>query len=62
MLGALIYVGNGKYPPELVKELLAQQDRTLSPPTFSPNGLYLTGVDYNAQWQLPSGAKNIGLI
>lgn len=62
MLGALIYVGNGKYPPELVKELLAQKDRTLSPPTFSPNGLYLTGVDYDEQWQLPSGAKNIGLI
>ena len=62
MLGALIYAGNGKYPPELVKKLLAQQDRTLSPPTFSPNGLYLTGVDYDAQWQLPSGAKNIGLI
>ena len=62
MLGALIYVGNSKYPPELVKELLAQKDRTLSPPTFSPNGLYLTGVDYAEQWQLPSGAKNIGLI
>ena len=62
MLGALIYVGNGKYPPELVKELLAQKDRTLSPPTFSPNGLYLTGVDYDEQWQLPSGAKNVGLI
>ena len=62
MLGAMIYVGNGKHPPELIKSLLAQQDRTLSPPTFSPNGLYLTGVDYDRKWQLPSGAQHIGLI
>lgn len=62
MLGALIYVGNGKHPPELIKDLLAQQDRNLSPPTFSPNGLYLTGVDYEGLWQLPSGAQPITLI
>ncbi len=62
MLGALIYVGNGKHPSALIKELLAQQDRTLSPPTFSPNGLYLTGVDYDEHWKLPSGTKHNGLI
>lgn len=62
MLGALIYVGNGKHPPAFVDALLAQQDRTLSPPTFSPNGLYLTGVDYDAKWQLPSGAQHVALI
>ncbi len=62
MLGALIYIGNGKHPPALIKELLAQQDRTLSPPTFSPNGLYLAGVDYDEHWKLPSGAKHNGLI
>lgn len=62
MLGALIYVGNGKHSPEFIKDLLTQQDRTLSPPTFSPNGLYLTGVDYEEEWQLPSGAQSIALI
>ena len=61
MLGALIFVGNGKHPPGLIKELLSQHDRTLSPPTFSPNGLYLTGVEYDKKWQLPTDAQHIGL-
>ncbi len=62
MLGALIYVGNGKNPPELIRELLGQQDRTVSPPTFSANGLYLTGVVYDEKWQLPSDGWHIKLI
>lgn len=62
MLGALIYVGNGKHPPMFIRDLLAKQDRTLSPPTFSPNGLYLTGVAYDKKWQLPSDGQHIGVI
>lgn len=62
MLGALIYVGNGKHPPTLIKDLLAQKDRTLSPPTFSPNGLYLTGVEYESKWQLPPNNHHIVLM
>ncbi len=59
MVGALIYVGNGKYPPEFIKELLAQKNRTLSPPTFSPNGLYLVGVQYDEKFDLPSSQRTI---
>ena len=62
MLGALIYVGNGKYPPEFIRDLLEQRDRKLSPPTFSASGLYLTGVEYDAQWCLPSQEQEIGII
>lgn len=61
MMGALIYVGNGKCPPTLIKDLLTQKDRTLSPPTFSPNGLYLTGVAYEPQWQLPPNNHHIDM-
>lgn len=53
MLGALVYIGKGAYPPEYMQELLLKRDRSLSPPTFSPNGLYLTGVTYDAKWNLP---------
>lgn len=53
MVGALIYVGKGTYPPDYIKTLLQLQDRTVSPPTFSPTGLYLTGVGYDAKWGLP---------
>lgn len=53
MVGALIYVGNGSHPPEWMATLLAQKNRTLSPPTFAAGGLYLTGVDYDEKWGLP---------
>lgn len=54
MIGALIYVGKGSHPPSYIKELLKKCDRTLSPPTFSPFGLYLTGVGYHEKWRLPT--------
>ncbi len=60
MIGALIYVGKGAHPPDYIKALLQQRDRTLSPPTFSPSGLYLTGVGYDAKWGLPA-STNLGL-
>lgn len=53
MIGALVYIGKGAHPPSYMQELLQKRDRTLSPPTFSPHGLYLTGVEYDAKWALP---------
>ena len=40
-------------PPAWIAELLAGRDRTRAAPTFSPDGLYLTGVDYDSKWALP---------
>jgi len=60
MIGALIYVGKGAHPPTYIKELLQKRDRTLSPPTFSPSGLYLTSVGYDEKWNLPV-TPNLGL-
>lgn len=57
MVGALIYIGKGKYPPAYMQELLLSKDRTLSPPTFSPHGLYLTDVGYDAKWGLPKNMQ-----
>jgi tRNA pseudouridine38-40 synthase len=62
MVGALIYVGNGKNPPEFIKSLLEQKDRTLSPPTFSPNGLYLAGVQYDEKFGLPNTQRQLTII
>ena len=62
MVGALIYIGNGKHPPDYIKVLLANQDRTEAPPTFSPNGLYLTGVEYDKKFDLPVTRRTIALI
>lgn len=52
LVGSLIYVGNGKCSPDWVVELLQQKDRTRAAPTFMPDGLYLTGVQYDAKWNL----------
>jgi tRNA pseudouridine38-40 synthase len=60
MIGALIYVGKGAYSPSYIKALLEKRDRTLSPPTFSPSGLYLTSVTYDEKWGLPMTA-DLGL-
>jgi tRNA pseudouridine38-40 synthase len=62
MVGALIYVGKGYYPPDYMQQLLQSRDRTLSPPTFAPDGLYLTGVGYDAKWGLPETGRSLSLI
>ena len=53
LVGGLLHIGKGGAAPSLMADLLAQQDRTLAPPTFMPDGLYLTGVDYDVALGLP---------
>lgn len=62
MVGALIYVGKGRYPPEFIGELLAARDRRLAPPTFAPDGLYLAGVEYDVKWALPFTGRSLRAI
>jgi len=53
LMGALIYIGMGRQPPDWMQTLLTQRDRRLAAPTFAPNGLYLAGVLYDAAYGLP---------
>jgi tRNA pseudouridine38-40 synthase len=53
MVGCLVYVGKGKYPPDWLYELLASRERSLAAPTFAPDGLYLRRIQYEAKWGLP---------
>lgn len=53
IVGCLIYVGKGKYPPSWLKLVLDSRQRTLAAPTFSPDGLYLRHISYDAKWGLP---------
>lgn len=59
MIGALVYVGKGVHTPQYLQELLLKKDRTISPPTFSPAGLYLTHVKYDEKWGLPNQQLNM---
>lgn len=60
MVGALVYVGQGKLSLSAFKQLLQAADRRLSPPTFMPDGLYFCGVRYAEHWQLSSTMREVG--
>lgn len=62
MVGALIYVGNGTHLPDWMPVLMQEKNRKLAPPTFAAGGLYLTGVDYDAQWGLPECRRSLAVF
>ena len=53
MVGCLVYVGKGKYPPSWMAEVLNGRERSLAAPTFAPDGLYLRHIAYDTKWGLP---------
>lgn len=57
IIGSLVYVGNGKHPPQWLGEVLAGRDRTHAAPTFDAAGLYLARVEYGAEWGLPQVSR-----
>jgi tRNA pseudouridine38-40 synthase len=58
IVGALVYVGKGRHPPEWIGEVLRGRDRALAAPTFDAAGLYLTRVVYDAAWGLPEAHRS----
>ncbi len=50
IVGALVYVGNGRLSVQAFADLMNVRSRLKAPPTFMPDGLYLTGVDYPPDW------------
>ena len=57
--GNLIDVGSGKQEVDWIAELLALRDRKKGGVTAPPHGLYLAGVDYPEQFNLPSKHRNV---
>jgi tRNA pseudouridine38-40 synthase len=55
IVGCLVYVGKGKYPPVWMKQILESRERKLAAPTFMPDGLYLRHIGYDPKWGLPQG-------
>lgn len=53
LVGALVWVGQGRRPPEWLAEVLESRDRTRAAATFAADGLYLTGVRYDPRYCLP---------
>ncbi|MCC6534823.1 MAG: tRNA pseudouridine(38-40) synthase TruA [Burkholderiales bacterium] len=57
IVGSLVYVGKGKQPPSWIGAVLASRERSLAAPTFAPDGLYLSAVEYDSLWKLPSSGS-----
>lgn len=54
LMGSLLRVGTGDRPVSWIAELLAAKDRARAGSTALANGLYFTGVHYDAKHGLPS--------
>jgi len=52
IVGCLVYVGRAKQSTTWIQEVLAARDRGRAAPTFGPQGLYLTRVEYDSKWGL----------
>jgi tRNA pseudouridine38-40 synthase len=46
LVGTMVEIGKGKYPPEYLREVLEKRDRRLAGPTAPPQGLFLVKVQY----------------
>ena len=49
IVGTLIKIGRGFWPPEMMKQIVEQQDRSQAGETAPPQGLYLVRVDYRTE-------------
>lgn len=61
LVGSLLYVGKGHFPPGWMAEVLQSCDRSRAAMTFTPDGLYLAGVEYPSHWPLPDEGRIIAL-
>ncbi|HCK04347.1 MAG TPA: tRNA pseudouridine(38-40) synthase TruA [Methylophilaceae bacterium] len=59
MIAAIILIGREGKPLDFIDFLLTQKDRKLAPPTFMPNGLYLSNITYDEKWGLPSSNNQL---
>lgn len=54
IVGCLVAIGSGKRDASWMAEVLASRDRDQAAPTFSPDGLYFVGPDYDARHAIPT--------
>lgn len=59
MVGALVWVGLRRRPPEWIEALLHSRDRSQGAATFAAEGLYLSHVHYDPKWGLPVAGRDL---
>ncbi len=58
--GVLMAIGAGERETDWAREILAARDRRRGGVTAPPDGLYLTDVEYPAEFNLPRLARDVG--
>ena len=53
VMGCLVAIGQGEYPPQWLGEVIQARRRDAAAPTFSPDGLYFLGPVYEDHYGLP---------
>ncbi len=53
IVGALVFVGDGRLSASAFDALFREKNRAQAPPTFAAQGLYLCGIEYPPVYQLP---------
>jgi tRNA pseudouridine38-40 synthase len=61
IVGALVYMGIGRWSEAQFKVVFEARDRTLGAPTFAADGLYFCGATYPASMNIPKPLA-LGLI
>jgi tRNA pseudouridine38-40 synthase len=59
IMGCLVYIGQGKKSPAWMHEVLLAKNRDIAAPTFSPDGLYFAGPQYDPKWGVPGAPSSI---
>jgi tRNA pseudouridine38-40 synthase len=54
IMGCLMAIGQGSYPPDWLADVVAARNRNAAAPTFSPDGLYFLGPVYEDHYALPT--------
>jgi len=54
IMGCLVAIGQGSYPPDWLAGVMAARSRDAAAPTFSPDGLYFLGPVYEDHYGLPN--------
>ena len=62
MIGTIISVARKEMSIDYIDTLFLKKDRSLTPATFSPNGLYLTNIKYDKIWGFPDTLNTLNIF
>jgi tRNA pseudouridine38-40 synthase len=59
LIGAMVYIGEGRFPISWAREILVKRERPSDSVVFPAKGLTFIGVDYPADSELATRASKV---